>query len=159
MKLYEGMFIFPLSMARENRDGVFDNVRSLIAKFDGVVKHIEVWAERTMTYEIKKNRDGAYVLCYFEAPAESIAKIERQVVISDEILRSMILTPEKGFDLDTWLQEKENKKLEEENAGIKENAPAESDDDESSDDDTKSGDESGDYDESDEEGDSGKDEE
>lgn len=100
MSLYEGMFIFPQSLVRENQKKALDEITAIIQKFEGKVEDIRVWAERPLSYEIKHVRDVSYVLCYFQAPPGAIGKIERSVLISDNILRCLILKPLKKLTLD-----------------------------------------------------------
>ncbi len=98
MTLYEGIFIFSQPFYRENPDRAFGEIRGIVEKFGGKVVAIRLWSERSLAYEIKKVREASFVICHFEAPADSLGKIERGVLISDNILRCLIVKPEKGFD-------------------------------------------------------------
>lgn len=102
MRLYEGMFILRQSFVRENREKALDQVRSIIAKHEGSLKYIDVWAERTLCYEINHVREAAYVLAYFEIDPAMVSKIERSVIIDDEILRCLVVLPKKNFDLEKF---------------------------------------------------------
>jgi len=46
---------------------------------------------RTLTYRIKKNRKGHYVLMNIEAPAPAVHEMERQMRINEDVLRFMTL--------------------------------------------------------------------
>jgi small subunit ribosomal protein S6 len=49
------------------------------------------WEERRLAYEIKGRNRGCYVLTYFKAAPESLAHIERDVQLSDQVLRCLLL--------------------------------------------------------------------
>jgi len=105
MKLYEGMFVLPQTQVRENEKAAFESLEGLIQKVGGNVKSIRVWAEKSLAFEIRHVREASYVLAYFECDPEAVAKLERAIIISGEVLRTLITKPRKGFDLDAYLAE------------------------------------------------------
>jgi len=119
-RLYEGMFVLPQSYVREDQERAFALLSETIEKFGAEIRHKEVWAERSLAYEINHVREASYVLMYFDASTEAIAKIERQFRITDNVLRVLIVNPPKDFDLGTFLTEKANQKEEEEEVEIPE---------------------------------------
>ncbi|EFU43915.1 ribosomal protein S6 [Paenibacillus vortex V453] len=46
--------------------------------------------KRRLAYEIKKFRDGVFVLVNFNATPEVVAELERLMKISDEVIRYLI---------------------------------------------------------------------
>ena len=103
MKVYEGMFLW-----RTGDINHLDIVRGIIEKRKGVVKEIDKWDERRLSYEIDRNKRGFYVLAYFEAPQEAVAQIKRDCVLSEDVLRVLILralTYEKKEELATASKE------------------------------------------------------
>ena len=53
---------------------------------------IEKWDERRLAYEIKHRKRGCYALTYFKAPASSLAGIERDALLSEMILRLLVVS-------------------------------------------------------------------
>ncbi|MCF7958149.1 MAG: 30S ribosomal protein S6, partial [Phycisphaerae bacterium] len=49
------------------------------------------WDDRRLCFEIQKRNRGTYILCYFNTLPESLSNIERDVQISEDILRVQIL--------------------------------------------------------------------
>ena len=98
-RLYEGMFVLPQTLVRQDKDKAFDLIKSVLTKYDAKVEYIEIWDERALAYEMNHVRDATYVLAYFNAEASVISKIERTIRITDDILRALILRPEANFDL------------------------------------------------------------
>ena len=77
-------------------DKITDRARKIIEDRKGTITYEENWGKRKLAYPIKKADVGIYVLWYFEAPAAALAKIERDLRLTEEIIRYMVLaTPEK----------------------------------------------------------------
>ncbi len=91
MRLYEGMFVVDSAIAERSYDEVCDEIRSTISKHGGEVVDLRKWDERRLAYEIKRVRRGVYVLVHFEAPPEAMEEMRRDFVLSDNILRQMLL--------------------------------------------------------------------
>lgn len=133
MKLYEGLFILPQTLYREDRQRALDIVKDIIEKFEGNISYLDLWDEKPLAYQIEHVRDVAYILCYFELDGALIQKIERAVILSEDILRCMLLTPDKSFDFEKFQIEAEEKAtkttstpVEESEGAEAENAKAES---------------------------------
>lgn len=85
-KQYEGMFLFPPGEA----DAAVTAARGMIEKHQGTVLLVKKWDERKLAYEIKRQKRGLYVIVYFTAPGTALKAIERDVSLSEEVLRVMI---------------------------------------------------------------------
>ena len=87
---YEGMFLFGASAATEPQ-AAEANVRKFIETHGGNILVLKKWDERKLAYEVDGNKRGTYFLTLFTAPPAAITQIERDVRLSEEILRVMIL--------------------------------------------------------------------
>ncbi len=87
---YEGMFLFGTA-ATANVDAALATVRGFIEKHGGSVHVLKKWDDRKLAYEVEKQQRGLYVLAFFNAPTSAVAQIEREVRLSDEVLRVLIL--------------------------------------------------------------------
>src|SRR5690606_338213 len=90
---YEGMFLLPVG-ATVDVDGSISLVRSLIERHGGEILVIKKWDERKLAYEIEKQKRGLYIIAFFKAPGTTVAAIEREVGLTDTVLRVMILRAE-----------------------------------------------------------------
>lgn len=88
-KQYEAMFLFGQAAAQD-LDGTIQSVRSIVERHGGEVLHIKRWDERKLAYEIKKQKRGTYVICYYRGPGNSVSAIERDVNLSENILRVLV---------------------------------------------------------------------
>ena len=87
---YEAMFLFPVG-ASADLDGSVARVRSLLEKHGAQILVLKKWDERRLAFEIKHQKRGVYIITFFKAAGEAVAAIEREVNLSDDILRIMVL--------------------------------------------------------------------
>lgn len=70
-----------------------DKVTGLINE-NGKVESVENMGKKKLAYEIKKNTEATYMLFNFEAKPESIAELERNYRIMDDILKFIVVRKE-----------------------------------------------------------------
>src|SRR5437763_6499322 len=87
MALYEHMLIARQDISAQAVDALATHLKTIIENEGGKVEKQEYWGLRTLAYRIKKNRKGHYVLLNLNAPANAIAKLERQLKINEDVLR------------------------------------------------------------------------
>jgi len=86
---YEAMFLFP-PPGTTDVDGMLTAARGMIERHGGKITFIKKWDERKLTYEIKKQKRGTYIIAFYEGPGSSVAAIERDVNLSEDVLRVII---------------------------------------------------------------------
>ncbi|WP_106769596.1 30S ribosomal protein S6 [Paenibacillus faecalis] len=89
MRKYEVMYIIRPDLEQEAVQAAVDKFQGIISNGGEITKH-EVMGKRRLAYEIKKYRDGVYVLVNFNATPEVVAELERIMKISDEVIRYLI---------------------------------------------------------------------
>src|SRR5437667_7034067 len=88
---YEAMFLIgPVA----DQDQVLALPRGMIERHGGEVIVLKKWDERKLAYEIGQQKRGLYILAYFNAPGTAVGAIERDVNLSEEILRVMVTDAE-----------------------------------------------------------------
>ena len=87
---YEAMFLFPAGAATE-MENTLATARKFLEAHGAQVAVLKKWDERKLTYEVQGNKRGVYVSAYFTAPTASVAAIERDVKLSENVLRVLIL--------------------------------------------------------------------
>ena len=90
---YEGMFLFGAGAASEPQ-ATEASVRKFIETHGGNILVLKKWDERKLTYEVKKQKRGLYVIAYFTAPSTAVSAIERDVNLSEDVLRVMVTDAE-----------------------------------------------------------------
>lgn len=89
MNTYEAMFLFDPTFATE-LSRVDQEVERLMQRAEAELVMSRKWDERKLAYEIKGRKRGCYVLSFFRAQPDRIAGIERDVQLSESILRVLI---------------------------------------------------------------------
>ena len=88
-KQYEAMFLFP-PPGTTDVDGMVTAARGIIERHGGSILHIKKWDERKLSYEIKRQKRGTYIIAYYKGPGGSVSAIERDVNLSEDVLRVLI---------------------------------------------------------------------
>ena len=92
--LYEGMFLVDSALAASDWDGVLDLIKNILTRSEAELVSLNKWDERKLAYEIEKKSRGTYLLCYFKVAGEKVKDIERDVRLSEKIMRVLILSTE-----------------------------------------------------------------
>lgn len=93
-KLYEAMFLIDSAEAAADWDGIITAIKNILERSEVEIVSMEKWQERKLAYTIKGKTRGTYILCYFRAGGERIRDIERDVRLSERIMRVLILCAE-----------------------------------------------------------------
>jgi ribosomal protein S6 len=94
LKLFEGMFLFDTNLAAKDWPGLERHVQELLQKNHAELAYSERWPDRKLCYEIKGAKKGTYYLTYFKAPPQAISGIQRDALLSERILRLLVLHDE-----------------------------------------------------------------
>ena len=89
MRKYEVMYIIRPDIEQEAVQAAVDKFQGIISNGGEITKH-DVMGKRRLAYEIKKFRDGVYVLVNFTAEPAVVTELERIMKISDEVIRYLI---------------------------------------------------------------------
>lgn len=66
-------------------------VNKLIEENGGEIEEVDEWGVKKLAYDIDKKSTGYYVNLYFNAPGETVEKVERNLRIHDDIMRYLTL--------------------------------------------------------------------
>lgn len=99
-KLYEGMFLIDSAEAAKDWDGINDFITKILTKADAEIISIRKWDERPLAYPIKRVVRGTYILAYFKVSGLKVHDIERDVQLSERIMRVLILKGDPFTDAD-----------------------------------------------------------
>jgi small subunit ribosomal protein S6 len=91
MPLYECVFIARNDVTQQQVETLADQVATQLETDGGAVQKREYWGLRSLSYRIKKNRKGHYMLLGLNAPSGSVKEIERQLGLNEDVLRFMTI--------------------------------------------------------------------
>ena len=91
MRAYEVMYILLPTLSAEEQDALVTRFTDLITSMNGTVEKTDRWERRHMAYEIRGFRDGYYVVVRFQGDPALQAEMDRQMKLTESILRHIIL--------------------------------------------------------------------
>ena len=92
---YENVFIARPDISAAQVDGLVERFTALLSENGGAVTKKEYWGLCSLTYRIKKNRKGHYALMNLDCPPAAVLELERNMRISEDILRYLTVRVEK----------------------------------------------------------------
>jgi small subunit ribosomal protein S6 len=85
------MFLIDSAEAAKDWDGIIELVTKMLNKIDAQIITLKKWDERPLAYSIKRCSRGTYILAYFKADGRKITELERDVLLSERVMRALIL--------------------------------------------------------------------
>ena len=94
MNKYESVLIARQDYSGAQVDALSEKITGLVTENGGSVFKTEYWGLRTLSYRVKKNRKGHYILFDIECEKELISEYDRQMGLNEDVLRHMIVRVE-----------------------------------------------------------------
>ena len=98
MPLYETVLIARNDVTQQQVEAIADEITAELEAGGGAVRKREYWGLRSLAYRIKKNRKAHYTLFNIDAPAAAVQEMERQMSISEDVIRFMTVKVEAHED-------------------------------------------------------------
>lgn len=95
MRRYELMLVLRPDAPDDRVQAVLDRTTRQIVTSGGQIVKVAPWGRRRLAYAISHHREGSYHIVLFEAPAEAIAELERGLLITEEVLRHLVVRIER----------------------------------------------------------------
>lgn len=96
--MYELFYLVPTQYTDAEVTGIMEKVSAMIAKAGGEVTRNESLGRLKLAYPIKRSRHGVYVLIQFKAEPSIVNPLDRQLRLTEEILRHTLVVMPKGAD-------------------------------------------------------------
>ncbi len=101
MSLYETLFIVHPEKGTRIKELV-DRFKKVVEGQDGSVSQVDEWGLRDLAYRIEKQSRGFYVLLQYQSPARAVEELERNLKLTDDILRYLtVRVEEEGSSADS----------------------------------------------------------
>ncbi len=94
MPYYEHVFLARQDLSQAQVDALAENATKIVEEHKGKVVKTETWGLRTLTYKIQKNRKAHFVMLDIDASGDTIAELERQTRMNEDIIRYMTVRVE-----------------------------------------------------------------
>jgi small subunit ribosomal protein S6 len=89
------MLVFRPDAPDDRIAAIIDRTTRQITADGGQIVKVAPWGRRRLAYAIDRHREGAYHIVVFEAPTTTIAELERGLLITEEILRHLVVRQER----------------------------------------------------------------
>ena len=97
MRDYEVLYIVRADLDDEKVQDAVKRVNTLIQRSGGTAERTNLWGKRKLAYEVKHQKEGAYVLQDFQLDPNRVPELESSLKITEEVLRHLIVRkPEKA---------------------------------------------------------------
>lgn len=90
---YETMFVIHPEHAGKAKEFI-DRFKKIIEGLNGSVTHVEEWGMRELAYRIEKQTKGYYNLMQFTAPPNAVAELDRNLKLSEGVIRHLTVRRE-----------------------------------------------------------------
>jgi small subunit ribosomal protein S6 len=91
MYKYEVVYIIDPAVEDEARKALITKFNDLITGNGGSVDKVEEWGKKRLAYAIDYKTEGYYVLVNFQGEAELPKELERNLQISDSVIRYQVI--------------------------------------------------------------------
>jgi small subunit ribosomal protein S6 len=89
------MLVLRPDVADDKAQSIIDRTTRQIAGGDGQIVKVAPWGRRRLAYQIDRYREGSYHIILFEAPAPVVTELERNLHITEEVLRHLVTRVER----------------------------------------------------------------
>jgi len=89
MRKYELMTVFPVS--EDKFKAGTEGVKSVLAQFGASIEKEEPYGERDLTYEIKKQKRGRFILFTINANPAKLVEIDNQFKLNNDLFKYLFV--------------------------------------------------------------------
>jgi len=94
---YELMVILDPEIDERTVAPSLDKFLNVIRNDGGTIDNVDVWGRRRLAYEINKKTEGIYAIVNFTANSSATVELDRQLKLSEAVMRTKVLRAEEGF--------------------------------------------------------------
>lgn len=95
MRRYELMLVLRPDAPDDRVQVVLDKTTRHVTDSGGQIVKAAPWGRRRLAYPIDRYREGSYHILHFEAPPEAIGELERTLLITEDVLRHLVVRVER----------------------------------------------------------------
>jgi small subunit ribosomal protein S6 len=92
MRKYELMTIFPIEEDKYKTG--LDAARAVLTEFGAEIESEESYGDRDLTYEVKKQKRGRFLLLNIKVNPAKVLDIDRQFKLNDNLIKFMFVRVE-----------------------------------------------------------------
>ncbi|MFH1187561.1 MAG: 30S ribosomal protein S6 [bacterium] len=112
MQYYELIYIIPVKFAGKEFEKIQNKVKEIIQKDGGQIVFEENLGKKKLSYAIKHNTQGFYIINEFDIESDKIKSVNEKIKLTPEVIRHLIFKKKKLTEEDRK-KEKEKKERKE----------------------------------------------
>jgi small subunit ribosomal protein S6 len=93
---YELMVILDPEIDERTVAPSLDRFLNVIRNDGGTIDNVDIWGRRRLAYEIQKKSEGIYAVVNFTAESAATQELDRQLKLSEAVLRTKVLRAEEA---------------------------------------------------------------
>lgn len=97
MRPYEVMIILDPDLEERTVQPSLEAFLNVVRQDKGTVDKVDIWGRRRLAYEIQKKTEGIYAVVNFTATSAATNELDRQLKLSEAVMRTKVLRAEEGF--------------------------------------------------------------
>ena len=109
MPLYECVFLVRQDLSGQAVDELIEQYKGVIEENGGSVGRTENWGLKTLAYRIQKNRKAHFALMDITAPGPATHEMERQMRISEDVIRYLTIRVNEHEDGPSVMKQKRDR--------------------------------------------------
>ena len=94
---YELMVILTPEIDERTVAPSLDKFLKVITNDGGSIEKVDIWGKRRLAYEIQKKTEGIYAVVNFTATSAATQELDRQLNLSETIMRTKVLRAEEAI--------------------------------------------------------------
>jgi small subunit ribosomal protein S6 len=86
-RTYEIIFIADPNLSEPDVETLTTTVKGYVEKEGGKIEKSENWGKKRLAYEVRRHREGYYILLTVQGSAALVKEVERRIRVTDGIIR------------------------------------------------------------------------
>ena len=91
LRTYELVYIVTPEATEEQIASIHEQVEQTTQRMGGSLSKTENWGRRKLAYEIKRQKEGVYVLEVIEGTGELMKELDRRLKVVDQVIRHLVV--------------------------------------------------------------------
>jgi small subunit ribosomal protein S6 len=105
MRKYETVVISDPDLQDQTRTELFDKIRNIIARENGIFLDLDDWGSKKMAYEIRKKLRGHYACLTYGGTGDLVKELERNLRLTDDVMKFMTILISDAVTAESLAQE------------------------------------------------------
>lgn len=112
MQYYELIYIIPVKFAGKEFERIQNKVKEIIQKEGGQIVYEENLGKKKLSYTIKRNSQGFYIINEFDIESDRIKNVNQKITLTKEVIRHLIVKKKKFTDEERQREKEKREKRE-----------------------------------------------